>query len=109
MLERFKENSVLIDAVYFCPHHPDGEGEYAINCDCRKPNPGMILTARDELGVDLAKSILVGDKVIDVKAGINAGIGRNFLIRTGHKINAEEEEIADAVLNSLDDLCQYIE
>lgn len=109
MLDQFQRNSALIDAVYFCPHHQDGYGEYAIDCECRKPNPGMIISAKNEFRIDLSSSILVGDKIIDVKAGLSAGVGRNFLIRTGHAIDQSDEHIADGVLNSLAELLRYID
>lgn len=67
-----------LDAIYFCPHHPhrgyEGEiSELKINCDCRKPKPGMILKAAKDFNIDLANSFMIGDSDIDVQAGINAG------------------------------------
>lgn len=67
-----------IDAIYFCPHHPDKgfEGErveYKISCDCRKPKPGMLLKAAEDFDIDLSRSWMVGDGKNDVEAGKNAG------------------------------------
>lgn len=67
-----------IDAVYFCPHHPDKgfEGErveYKIACNCRKPKPGMLLKAAEDFNIDLSRSWMVGDGKNDVEAGKNAG------------------------------------
>lgn len=67
-----------IDAIYFCPHHPDKgfEGErveYKIFCDCRKPKPGMLLKAAEDFNIDLSRSWMVGDGKNDVEAGKNAG------------------------------------
>ena len=67
-----------LDGIYFCPHHPDQgyEGEVPelkINCDCRKPKPGMLLKAAKDFNIDLSKSFMIGDSDIDVQAGINAG------------------------------------
>lgn len=67
-----------IDAIYFCPHHPDKgfEGErveYKISCDCRKPKPGMLLKAAEDFNIDLSRSWTVGDGKNDVEAGKNAG------------------------------------
>lgn len=76
MIKKFNENSINISKVYFCPHHPEFTG----NCACRKPNPGMILDAQKEFDIDLEKSILIGDKESDIKAGKNAGIGRTIFI-----------------------------
>ena len=66
-----------VDGAYLCPHHPDE------NCRCRKPRPGMLLDAADDLGVDLAASVMVGDAVSDVQAALAAGV-RPFLVETGH-------------------------
>jgi D,D-heptose 1,7-bisphosphate phosphatase len=73
-----------IDDLFFCPHHPDkgfpGERtEYKIDCDCRKPKPGMILSAAEKYNIDLTKSYMVGDALRDVQAGINAGCIPVFL------------------------------
>ena len=72
-----KEGAYL-DAIYYCPHHPhkgyDGERpELKIECDCRKPKPGMLLKAAEDFNIDLSKSWMIGDGENDVKAGINAG------------------------------------
>ena len=73
-----------IDAYYFCPHHPShGQGKYAVDCACRKPLPGMLLQAAADLGIDLAASFIVGDKLADVAAGLAAGC-RPFLVMTGY-------------------------
>ena len=83
MKEKFKEQQANISKVYFCPHHPD----YTGTCECRKPNPKMILDAKKEFNIDLANSILVGDKFSDIQAGINAGINNNFLLSKYNNIN----------------------
>jgi len=70
-----------IDAFYFCPHGPDD------GCDCRKPSPKMLQHAAQQLNIDLQHSYMIGDKVIDVQAGINAGV-KSILVRTGQ--GAEE-------------------
>lgn len=65
---------VRLDAIYYCPHHPDGTiPEFARRCDCRKPAPGMLWRAAHDLGVDPAHSWLVGDVLDDVEAGRRAG------------------------------------
>ncbi|MBR4443718.1 MAG: HAD-IIIA family hydrolase [Clostridia bacterium] len=76
----------FIDALYFCPHHPDGgfageRPEYKIACECRKPKPGMLLRAAKELNIDLAASWMAGDGKNDIGAGKNAGC-RTALIGT---------------------------
>lgn len=72
-----KEGAYL-DGIYFCPHHPhsgyEGEiKELKIDCDCRKPKPGMLLKASRDLNIDLNKSFMVGDGENDIKAGKSAG------------------------------------
>jgi D-glycero-D-manno-heptose 1,7-bisphosphate phosphatase len=75
MHAQFADRGLPILATYHCPHHPtDGIGELRRECDCRKPNPGMILRASRELEIDLAASALVGDKSTDIAAGEAAGI-----------------------------------
>lgn len=72
------QQGAYIDGLYYCPHHPDkgykGEvAELKIDCDCRKPKPGMLLKAAKEFHIDLGKSWMVGDGEKDIKAGQNAG------------------------------------
>jgi D-glycero-D-manno-heptose 1,7-bisphosphate phosphatase len=72
----FKEHQARLDSVYYCPHYPAaGQTGYMRACTCRKPAPGMILAAQRDLVLDLAASILVGDKPSDVAAGEAAGVG----------------------------------
>lgn len=73
-----------VDRFYCCPHHPaEGIGEYLLDCDCRKPKPGMLLQAARELGIQLQESFLIGDYRTDLEAGAAAGC-RTILVRTGH-------------------------
>ncbi len=73
-----------IDAVYAAPHHEKGQGEYAVaDHPDRKPNPGMLLKAAEEHGLDLSRSWMVGDKALDLEAGRRAGC-RVALVRTGY-------------------------
>ena len=77
----------LLDRIYFCPHHPEkgfaGERpEYKIPCQCRKPEPGMLLAAAAELNIDLPRSFMIGDRTADILAGARAGC-RTILVRTG--------------------------
>lgn len=81
--ERLAAQGVWLDAIYYCPHHPDGVVPgLAIRCGCRKPAPGMLLRAADELGLSLADSWLVGDILDDVEAGHRAGC-RSVLVDLG--------------------------
>lgn len=79
MKSQFTLQGISIDAVYFCPHHPqEGKGEYRRDCPDRKPNPGMLIKAQREYNIDLERSILIGDRDSDHQAGKKAGIGRIF-------------------------------
>jgi D-glycero-D-manno-heptose 1,7-bisphosphate phosphatase len=74
---------VRLDAIYHCPHHPDGViPELAVRCTCRKPQPGMVLQAAADLGLDPRHSWLVGDILDDVEAGNRAGC-RTVLVDLG--------------------------
>jgi D-glycero-D-manno-heptose 1,7-bisphosphate phosphatase len=80
-----------IDAIYFCPHHPDYSGP----CDCRKPAPGMLRQAAAEHGIALGRSWLVGDTGGDIGAGHAAGC-RTILVRTGYGAQFEAQLRAGA-------------
>jgi len=96
------DRGVDLDGIYYCPHHSEkGIGEYKVDCDCRKPKPGMLFDAIKELNIDVKQSILVGDKVSDLKAGVAAGVETNYLVRTGKEITAEGEELATAIFDDL--------
>ena len=75
LIEQVETLGGTIDAIYYCPHHPEeGRGEYRRQCDCRKPLPGLLYQARDELGIDLGRSYLVGDAWRDAEAALAAGV-----------------------------------
>ena len=73
-----------LDGIYFCPHHPE------TGCDCRKPRPGMLLRAQQEMGIDLSQSFMVGDRYLDVDVAYAAG-ARSVLVMTGNG-RAEHEK-----------------
>jgi len=77
MRQRFEDQNASIDAVYFCPFHPD-----------RKPNPGMFFQAAREHGLDLDRCVLVGDKISDIEAAAAAGIPVRFLFRSTDSCHA---------------------
>jgi D-glycero-D-manno-heptose 1,7-bisphosphate phosphatase len=82
------EHGVVIDAIYFCPHHPQGAIKaLSIECSCRKPSPGMLLQAAKDFDLDLEASVLIGDKVSDVRAGKRAGVGRTVIVESGHEVD----------------------
>ena len=81
MTSTLEKHNIFLTAVYYCPHLPTSSlPAYSINCECRKPKPGMIYAAAKEHKIDLNDSILIGDKVTDIEAGIAAGLSTNFLI-----------------------------
>lgn len=83
-----KDEGVIIDDWYYCPHHPEGNIErYTMDCDCRKPKPGMILDAARKHHIDLAQSLMIGDSESDMLAGKNAGCACVF-IRNGCRNSA---------------------
>ena len=93
------EKGAYLDAIYFCPHHPDKgypeeRPEYKIECSCRKPKPGMLLKAAEDFNIDLSASYMIGDSPRDVGAGEAAGVKKAVLIET----NAEEA-LLEAVKN----------
>lgn len=86
----FAARDVPLAATYYCPHHPvAGSGALTTLCGCRKPAPGMLLTAARELPLDITSSMLIGDKISDALAGLAAGVRTNILIG--------KDEASDAV------------
>ena len=105
MKQRFRDEGIDIAAVYFCPHHAEhGVGMYRSECEWRKPNPGMLLAAAREHGIDLSVSVLVGDKVSDIEAGRRAGL--NSVIRVGQDFTALTDVLVDGQLHARHDLNQ---
>ena len=102
MLALLADEDVTLDAVLHCPHLPDGNvPRYRTACECRKPAPGMLLQAARELDLDLARSVMVGDKGSDLQAGRSAGVARCLLVRSGQAIDAGDIALADAVHDDL--------
>ncbi|GLR08782.1 D-glycero-beta-D-manno-heptose-1,7-bisphosphate 7-phosphatase [Mixta theicola] len=103
------DREVDLDGIYYCPHHSEASVEsYRQQCDCRKPQPGMLLSAMKQLNIDMAASYMVGDKIDDMQAGKAAGVGTNVLVRSGKPVTAEGEKMADWVIDSLADLPKRI-
>jgi len=73
-----------VDGWFYCPHHPEAQIEaLRLDCDCRKPKPGMIDQALDRFSIDLSRSFVIGDKTADI--GLATGVGaRGILVRTGY-------------------------
>lgn len=86
-----EKDGIRIEKFYYCPHHPEkGVGKYKVECECRKPNPGMLEEAIREFNIDREKSFMVGDNISDVEAGINARV-TPILVETGHGIKHIEK------------------
>lgn len=105
----FVDHGVEFDGFYYCPHHPEeGIDEYKQDCDCRKPKPGMFISARDFLKIDMEKSVMIGDKAEDMMAAEAAGVGTKILVRTGKPITEQGEALATVVLDSIADVPAYL-
>lgn len=93
-LNYFLEKGIKIDGYFYCPHHSEGiVKEYAIDCNCRKPKPGLIYSSIGNKNEDLSQSYVVGDKKIDIDLAINVG-AIPVLVKTGYG-NKEEKKISD--------------
>ncbi|WP_341205883.1 D-glycero-beta-D-manno-heptose 1,7-bisphosphate 7-phosphatase [uncultured Psychrosphaera sp.] len=102
MTEQFKFNGVDILAVYHCPHHPTkANPPYLLQCDCRKPNPGMLFQAMQEHRLDPEISIMIGDKKSDIEAAKNAGIKQRFLVNSGQSLTSDGMSLADGTYADL--------
>ncbi|HGO5823213.1 TPA: D-glycero-beta-D-manno-heptose 1,7-bisphosphate 7-phosphatase [Mannheimia haemolytica] len=99
-----EDYGVVLDGIYYCPHHPEGKGEYREDCDCRKPKDGMFTQAIQDLNIDPSQSYMVGDKLEDLLAAEAAGVKTKVLVRTGKAVTEEGLAKADFVLDSLADL-----
>ncbi len=104
-----------LDAIYFCPHHPEGapggDPDLIRRCECRKPRPGMLLDAARDRRIDLAASVFIGDSPDDVRAGKAAGV-RTILLNGGRCElcpNRGEQAVApDATVPSFADAVSWI-
>jgi len=110
LLEEIRKKGGDIDAIYYCPHHPEGVIEkYRIICNCRKPKPGMILDAANSHNIDLSQSFFVGDKATDIETGKNAGV-RCFLVLSGQgkdevsKVRSGDCQIAKDLLEAANEI-----
>ena len=106
LLEEFQRSGVRIDKIYVAPEAPDQASRG------RKPSPQFLFDARDELAINLARSYMIGDKLIDLACGWNAGVKRALLVRTGYgaKIEAQQTpELSRAIIvNDLSSAADWI-
>lgn len=90
-----KKVGAHLDGIYICPHHVEGKVEpYNIECDCRKPKPGMILQACKDFNIDPKISYMIGDKQRDVDAGLNAGC-KGYLFDGKNLLDAVKDMLAN--------------
>jgi D,D-heptose 1,7-bisphosphate phosphatase len=100
-----RQSGTAIDGHYYCPHSPEAVVEkYRVRCECRKPKPGLALRAAEDLNIDLARSVVIGDRWRDI-AVANAVGSRAILVRTGYGVTEERNPqagiTADAVCDDL--------
>jgi len=103
--ELLEADGARIDGFYFCPHHPEeGRGQYRLDCPCRKPKPGLLIKAAEDLNINLSGSFMIGDMAKDVEAAVNAGAA-GILVRTGYGSSVEPTPatayVADDVLDAV--------
>lgn len=111
-----RANGSSVDAFYFCPHHPNATlPTYRIECDCRKPRPGMLIQAARDRDINLHQSYMIGDRTTDIIAGMRAGC-RTILVKTGAHLQKPIETIEpidpsvrpDYVCSDLSQAVKYI-
>ncbi|WP_374165173.1 D-glycero-alpha-D-manno-heptose-1,7-bisphosphate 7-phosphatase [Arcticibacter sp. MXS-1] len=110
MRELLQEQDVRLDGFYYCPHHPEGTvAGYAVECDCRKPSPGMIQRAVRDFDIDPFQSWMIGDILNDVEAGKRAGC-RSILLDNGNETEwvISECRIPDYVVQNIDEAAMLI-
>ena len=108
--ENLAKEGAYIDAIYYCPHHPEAKIErYRVECNCRKPKPGMLTRAGMELNIDLKQSFMVGDKLSDIEAEKKAGC-KTIMVKTGYGVEElKSNQIeCDYVTDNLYDAAEHI-
>jgi D-glycero-D-manno-heptose 1,7-bisphosphate phosphatase len=100
---------VHLDGFYYCPHHPDGLAPLNIECNCRKPKSGLLLTAAEDKQIDLSASWMIGDILNDVEAGNTAGC-RTVLIDNGNETEwiMDDNRKPDLTVNNINEAAAYI-
>ena len=88
MKKELSKKGAQIDAIYYCPHHPDE------NCDCRKPKTGLIEKAIDDFDIDTKRSFFIGDRMLEGEAGNNIGCKTVLIPKNKQKVEKERKESA---------------
>jgi len=112
LLELLSQEGATLDGIYYCPHHPrEGAPPYRQDCQCRKPRPGMLQRAAEDLGIELGRSYMVGDGLVDVGAARAAGVvpilvltgyGRGHVEHRRSRWTVEPEHIAEDLLDAVE-------
>ena len=106
VVQEFLQHGITFRKIYIAPEAPDQPSRG------RKPSPQLLFDARDEFGMDLASSFMIGDKLIDLECGWNAGVGNCLLVRTGYGRNVEREAAAQlaraVVVNDLSTAAEWV-
>lgn len=97
-----------LDAVYYCPHHPQGLGMYRKRCSCRKPGTGLLKQAQEHFKIDMSASYFVGDRAADIICGQRAGL-RTVLLESGYGTRRLEQDVTpDAIFYDLEEFADKI-
>jgi D,D-heptose 1,7-bisphosphate phosphatase len=109
LIRRLGKQGAKIDAIYYCPHHPEGTvKEHSFVCKCRKPNPGMILKAVKKFNIDVRRSFMIGDTTGDILAGKRARL-KTILVKTGYGGNdGKHNVVPDMVARNLKEAVKII-
>jgi D-glycero-D-manno-heptose 1,7-bisphosphate phosphatase len=104
------EHHIVLDGFYYCPHYPNAAIEkYAVACDCRKPQPGMLLKAAADFNIDLTQSWMIGDILNDIEAGNKAGC-HTVLVDNGGETEwiINESRTPTYIVNTINDAAEKI-
>ena len=107
VIQMLADYGVGLDAIYYCPHHPKvGNDEYRIECECRKPKPGLLRLATEEFGIELDQSFLIGDKDTDIQAGYAMDIKTIKISRNDRE--SPDESRADFIISTFGEVSDII-
>lgn len=112
LLKRLAKKGAKIDAVYYCPHHPEANlKKYRKKCSCRKPNIGLVKKAIKDFSISIKKSFFIGDQTRDILTGKNAGL-KTILIKTGYggrdgKFNVKADFEAKNLIKAIEIVKNY--
>lgn len=101
-MNKYLKNAIGVDAIYYCPHHPEGKvKQYRKICQCRKPETGLFEQACRDFKIEMKHSLMVGDRAGDIQAGQKAGI-KTVLLESGYGMARLEKMVTpDYILNDL--------